>query len=79
MNFTLISPDSIREFDIEWLEVVTMSGSRVILPGHAAIVELLAPKKSIAMKLPGGALKTILLENGILSVTREAALIVLET
>lgn len=78
MNLTLISPDTVREFTIEWLEVMTTTGNRVILPGHAPLIEQLVPKKSITMKLPGGAFKTIPLESGLLSVTREAVLIVLE-
>ena len=78
MNVTLVAPDSIREFKIEWLEVTTTNGSRVILPGHAPLIEQLAPKKTITMKLPGGALKSIFLENGLLNVTRETIIIVLE-
>lgn len=78
MNLTLISPDSVREFQIEWLDLTTTTGNRIVLDGHAPLVEQLIPKKPITMKLPGGALKTIILENGIVSITREAILIVLE-
>jgi F0F1-type ATP synthase epsilon subunit len=78
INLTLISPDVVREFCIEWIEITTTTGNRVILPGHAPLVEQLVPKKTVTMKLPGGALKTIVLENGIVSITRDAILIVLE-
>ena len=62
---------------MEWIDVTTVSGNIIILPGHAPMIEQLLSKRTISMKLPGGALKTIMLENGILSVTREAVVIVL--
>lgn len=78
MNIQLVGPDSLREFQVEWLEVTTESGSRVILPGHEPLVEQLAVHKPIVMKMPGGAIKTIPLEGGVLSVMRDAVLIVVE-
>jgi F0F1-type ATP synthase epsilon subunit len=79
MNVQLVGPDSLREFSVEWLEVTTKSGNRVILPGHTPFIEQLMVQKPILMKMPGGALKTIPLEGGVMSVDRTTVLIVLES
>lgn len=78
MKLIMVSPESVREFTIEWMQCMTGDGARTILPGHAPFIELLVPQENLAMQLPGGAIKSIAVGDGILSVDRTSITIVLE-
>jgi F0F1-type ATP synthase epsilon subunit len=78
VKLVMVSPESLREFTIEWMQCMTLDGARTILPGHAPFMELLVPQENLAMQLPGGAIKSIAIENGIISVDRTSITIVLE-
>lgn len=78
MNITLVSPDSLREFTVEWIDVRTTEGHRIIMHGHAPLIAQLTPQQTISMKLPGGAVKSLLIPGGIMNVNRTEVIIILE-
>jgi len=78
MNVTMISPESLKEFTVEWLGIITTEGSRTILPGHAPLIAQLLPERTLSMKLPGGAIKTISVVGGVIHVERDRVVIILE-
>jgi F0F1-type ATP synthase epsilon subunit len=78
MKVTIMSPDALREYNAEWIEVVTKEGSRTILAGHAPFLAQLSPQRTLSMKLPGGAVRSITVVGGVISVERNQVTIVLE-
>lgn len=79
MKVTMVSPESVREFTIEWIQCMMPDGSRTILPGHAPFIERLVPQESLSMKLPGGAIKSFAIPGGVISVDRTSVTILLES
>jgi len=78
MILTILEPTSRRTMEIEWVDVHTIEGSRVILPGHERLIVQLLPQKPISIGLSGGAISSMPINNGLISVTKEEILLILD-
>lgn len=77
MNLTLLSPTSSESFEINWLEVETTQGNQIIAQGHAPTILLLTPRRELTIELNDGTKTVIMVDGGILEVTRTTATLIL--
>ena len=78
MNLKILGPTSKKSITVEWIDVQTTQGSRVILPGHEPLTAQLAHNTPVSLGLPGGAVNSIPITDGILAVDRHTATIILD-
>jgi len=78
MTVTILSPLSKSTLVASWLDVHTITGSRIILPGHEPLIAQLAPAMELKIGLSDGTVQTLPIKNGILSVNRQEATIILD-
>lgn len=78
MKVLMSSPDQTREIRVEWIECISTQGSYVIMPGHAPFIAQLAPHQVLSMKLRQGAIKSLVVTGGIMSVARDGVILILE-
>lgn len=74
----MTSPENTREVIAEWLECTGATGNYLILPGHNPFIEKLSPGKTVAIKLTQGAVKSFIVQHGIISVSRDEIIIITE-
>jgi F0F1-type ATP synthase epsilon subunit len=77
MELKLVGPTSSQAMAINWLEVQTLHGNFVIMPGHAPMVVLLAHNKEVTMELEDGSTTLMTIAGGILEVTRTSLTLLL--
>jgi F0F1-type ATP synthase epsilon subunit len=70
MKLRMISSDSLREMDVEWLDITTAYGQQTIGAGHAPYVVPLKPQSSLQLHLPGGAVTSVPVLGGIVHADR---------
>lgn len=75
MKFTIITPQSSRTLEINWLEVETAQGSFTVQEGHAPLIAPLSANKEISIHLKDGSITTMTLAGGILEVTRDSVIV----
>jgi F0F1-type ATP synthase epsilon subunit len=78
MNLKILGPTTKKTITVEWIDVQTTEGSMVILPGHAPLTLQLAHNTPVSLGLPGGAVNSIPIADGILAVDRHQATIILD-
>lgn len=76
MEFTILSPDQKKVFNIAWIEVNTPLGNFVIQRGHAPTILLVSPKEPLIICLSNGKQETFTTEGGILEITRQKATLI---
>lgn len=75
-SVSIITPVGEQSFQVEWLEIKTPSGSRIIKAGHAPLIALLVPDSTILFLKPGGAVESSIITQGVVRVERTRVLIV---
>ncbi len=73
MKLHIITPQSKQTFVITWLELHTGVGNFVIQPGHAPMIVTLMPKQPIIFMLAGGKQKSLIINKGVVEITRSTA------
>ncbi len=77
MKFTIIRPNSQSIYDdILWLEVNTPVGNFVFKSGHAPIILTLSPNKEVVFSTSDGTIQHLIVQGGILELTRIAAILI---
>jgi len=71
MKLIIITPQKKEEIDIAWVEIESLVGGFVILPGHAPMALTLKPKEKITICLTSGKQETIIPESGTIKVGRK--------
>ncbi|MCL5436522.1 MAG: hypothetical protein M1549_01425 [Candidatus Dependentiae bacterium] len=79
MNLLLhiVTPISRETIEVEWVEIQTPVGNRVILPHHAPLIAALSPRSTITFKLADGEVNTRFAHSGVLEVNRTRATLIL--
>ena len=78
MNVTILTPSSRTNVDAQWVDVQTTQGNRIILPGHEPFVARLARNKPIALGMQEDVVKSINAVDGLIEVTRQEVIIILD-
>lgn len=74
---TIVTPVSQTTLEVEWLEIETPVGNRVILPHHAPLIAALKPRSIISFKVADGATDTRFAYSGVVEVNRTQANVIL--
>lgn len=77
MNFAILGPQEKKNFSISWLEVNTTIGNFIIQRGHVPTLLIVRPEQPITICLDNGKQETFKSTGGILEVTRNTALLLL--
>lgn len=76
MEFRIVTPQETLIYAVAWIEVNTPAGNFVIQPGHAPTILILEKGKEMNFRLVNGKQESLLVERGILEVTRSAATLI---
>lgn len=79
MELTIISPAKKETLEIAWVEINTPTGNYVIQEGHAPTAFILSSDKLLTYALKNGRQENILIEQGIIDISRTGALVLLNT
>lgn len=77
MTLDIITPLRTLHYDVAWLEVNTSMGNFVIQKGHVPTILILSPHEEISFRLKNGKEESILVQSGIVEVTREKSTVIL--
>ena len=77
MELEIITPSSKETSTINWLELNTPTGNLVLLTGHAPSIDTLIPGKEIIFEHINGEQESILIQDGIVHITRTSATIII--
>lgn len=77
MILDIITPLQTWHHDVAWLEINTNVGNFIIQKGHAPTILVLSPGQEISFRLKNGKEESILVQSGIVQVTREKSTIIL--
>lgn len=78
MKLVIVTPQSKYEYDVQWIEAHTSSGSLIIKPGHAPMIVMLIPGFDFSFLLESGDKKIISLQrSGFMEVNRNSAVVLL--
>lgn len=79
MNLILnmVTPVKQATIEVDWLEIDTPAGSRVILPHHAPLVATLKPRTTITYQRIDGKIDTIFALSGVVEVDRTKATVII--
>ncbi len=78
MLLEIIGFDRHQTFDIQWIELQTMVGNFIIQPGHAPMVLELQDHASIRYCLDNTRQNSVSLPGGIVHITRDAVMILID-
>lgn len=76
MTLTLISPQSSKTVEIEWLDMQTLTGSLVVQPGHAPAYIVLKENSAVRWSLVTGIQETIEVAQGFVEVQRDKVVLI---
>ena len=71
MKLSVISPQTIQQYLIVWIEINTPVGNMVIQKDHAPMIIEIEPNSEILMMQENGKQVSVLVRQGFLHVTRE--------
>lgn len=78
MEVTIIKSTESASYLARALEVTTVTGNRIVLPGHAPALFLLQPRSLVIITLADGSTKQTHLSGGIIEVMRTLVRIIAE-
>jgi len=78
MYLTILSTQQKKTIIISWIEVETAAGNFVIQKNHAPTILAILPNQPINMCLSNGKQETFQSPGGILEITREKAILLLD-
>lgn len=67
---SIVTPIDQTTFEVEWLEIETPVGNRVILPHHAPLIAALKPRSILSYKLVDGQVDTRFAMSGVVEIDR---------
>ena len=76
MDFMIISPSSKKIYPVNWIEINTTKGNFIIQPGHAPMIIALSKKRPLTFGLKTGKRESIMIQEGIISITRTEATLI---
>ncbi len=79
MKLIINTPDYRSTFSIAWLEINTPTGNYVVQRGHVPTIMNLTTKQPLTFRLKSGKRESIMVHQGIISIDREQAIIVMNT
>ena len=71
MELKIITPKKSETLEVAWVEIETLAGGFVILPGHAPMVATLKPDEDLRFCLENGKQETIKPLSGTVEVSRK--------
>jgi len=71
MELKIITPEKKETLEVAWVEVETLAGGFVILPGHAPMVATLKPDIDLVYCLTSGKQETLCPAGGTVEVARK--------
>ena len=71
MELIIITPNKQETFEVAWVELETLAGGFVILPGHAPMVATIKPNIGLTFCLTNGKQETIKPAGGTVEVSRK--------
>ncbi len=69
----IVSPESVKKFDVEWARVATPSGGFTVGPGHSPIISILLSDSVVELKPINGNPTDLTISNGILIVSENGS------
>lgn len=76
MEFRIVTPQETLTYAVAWIEVNTPAGNFVIQPGHAPTILILSQGKEMNFRLVNGKQESLIIERGILEVTRKTTTLI---
>ena len=73
ITFEIITPQSHKKIEVEWIEIESPSGSFVIGPNHLPLVSLVSRKGRLSFKLSDQSVESIYPSHGIFLVNNNYA------
>ncbi|HBL98193.1 TPA: hypothetical protein DDZ86_00950 [Candidatus Dependentiae bacterium] len=73
---TIVLPTGRQEFEIDWVEINTPSGNRVVQEGHAPLIAPLEPKSNFKFSKPNGTIESFAVDSGIARIDRKGITII---
>lgn len=77
LTLHIITPVSKITYEVEWLEIDTPMGNRVVFPHHAPLIASLKPRSTISFKVVDGTVETRFAYSGVVEIDRTTANIVI--
>lgn len=74
---SIVTPIKETTFEVEWLEIETPVGNRVILPHHAPLIAALKPRSTLLYKLVDGQENSCFVLSGVIEVDRTRARVII--
>ncbi len=78
INVTILSPLHKEQISVEWLDLMTIDGSMVIMPGHASATLILAKNQEVTLGMAQGTTKAFSVAGGLCSIHQNNATIIVE-
>lgn len=77
MELEIITPTSKETSKINWAEINTLSGNTILQTGHVPSIFSLTPGKEVIFEHINGERESILIQDGILHITRSSITIII--
>jgi F0F1-type ATP synthase epsilon subunit len=77
MELTVVRPSGSQVFNIVWIELHTPLGSFVVQKNHAPMIVTLAANKELLFVLKSGKHESLPVKQGIVEITREKVMVLL--
>ncbi len=74
----LISPSMSQSHDVSWVHIQSTSGSFLVGPDHRPLVAVLKPDGELRYRSGGGEEQTLNIVGGLVRVTSDRALVILD-
>ena len=76
MELKIVSPLETKTDEIRWIEINTPKGNFVIEPEHAPMIMTLSPGKKVIYEHRDGKKGSLIIECGLIHITRKSATII---
>ena len=77
-ELALISPSMSKTISVSWVHIQSTTGSFLVGPGHRPLVAILKPKGELRYRTDSGDEQTLNIVGGLVRVTGEKALVILD-
>ena len=77
MELEIITPTSRETSKINWIEINTLSGNIILQAGHVPSIFTLIPGKEVIFEHINGERESILIQDGLVHITRTSATIII--
>ena len=77
-ELALISPSMSKTLEISWVHIQGTTGSFLVGPGHRPLIAILKPKGELRYRTPNGDEHTLNIIGGLVRVSSEQAMVILD-